>query len=82
MRTLFSNQFWCTYMFSGADESSNILLPVFLDFSMGKGEAVTNELDTVEDERQLQRESQTLKSPDILAIKGLAQFERYPAVVA
>lgn len=54
----------------------------FLDFSMGKGEAVTNELDTVEDERQLQRESQTLKSPDILAIKGLAQFERFPAVVA
>lgn len=54
----------------------------FLDFSMGKGEAVTNELDTVEDERQLQRESQILKSPDILAIKGLAQFERFPAVVA
>ena len=54
----------------------------FLDFSMGKGEAVTNELDTVDDERQLQRESQTLKSPDILAIKGLAQFERFPAVVA
>lgn len=54
----------------------------FLDFSMGRGEAVTNELDTVEDERQLQRESQTLKSPDILAIKGLAQFERFPAVVA
>lgn len=54
----------------------------FLDFSMGKGEAVTNELETVEDERQLQRESQTLKSPDILAIKGLAQFERFPAVVA
>ena len=49
---------------------------------MGRGEAVTNELDTVEDERQLQRESQTLKSPDILAIKGLAQFERFPAVVA
>lgn len=54
----------------------------FLDFSMGRGEAVTNELDTVEDEQQLQRESQTLKSPDILAIKGLAQFERFPAVVA
>ncbi|OGB32897.1 MAG: chromosome segregation protein SMC [Burkholderiales bacterium RIFCSPLOWO2_12_FULL_61_40] len=54
----------------------------FLEFSNGMGEAVTNELDTVADESQLKREQQTLKSPDILAIKGLAQFERFPAVVA
>ena len=54
----------------------------FLDFSRGVGEAVTNELDSVDDESQLTREPQTLKSPDILAIKGLAQFERFPAVVA
>ena len=54
----------------------------FLDFAKGSGEAVTNELDKVEDESQLLREHQTLKSPDILAIKGLAQFERFPAVVA
>jgi predicted ATPase len=54
----------------------------FLDFSRGAGEAVTNELDSVTDEKQLRREQQTLKSPDILAIKGLAQFERFPAVVA
>lgn len=54
----------------------------FLEFSNGTGEAVTNELDTVNDESQLKREQQTLKSPDILAIKGLAQFERFPAVVA
>lgn len=54
----------------------------FLDFSNGVGEAVTNELDSVTDESQLKREQQTLKSPDILAIKGLAQFERFPAVVA
>lgn len=54
----------------------------FLEFSNGNGEAVTNELDTVNDESQLKREQQTLKSPDILAIKGLAQFERFPAVVA
>lgn len=53
----------------------------FLDFSRGKGHAVTNELDSVADETQLQREEQTLKSPDILAIKGLAQFERFPAAV-
>lgn len=54
----------------------------FLDFNHGVGEAVTNELEAVSDETQLQREQQTLKSPDILAIKGLAQFERFPAVVA
>jgi predicted ATPase len=54
----------------------------FLDFSNGVGEAVINELDSVADEKDLQREQQTLKSPDILAIKGLAQFERFPAVVA
>ena len=54
----------------------------FLDFSRGNGEAVTNELESVSDERELKREQQTLKSADILAIKGLAQFERFPAVVA
>lgn len=53
----------------------------FLDFKSGTGEAVTNELDSVTDESLLQRETQTLKSPDILAIKGLAQFERFPAAV-
>jgi len=54
----------------------------FIDFSRGTGQAVTNEMDTVADETQLQREEQTLKGPDILAIKGLAQFERFPAAVA
>ena len=53
----------------------------FLDFAYGSGDAVTNELDSVADESLLTRENQTLKSPDILAIKGLAQFERFPAVV-
>jgi predicted ATPase len=53
----------------------------FLDFAYGTGEAVTNELDSVVDESALTRETQTLKRPDILAIKGLAQFERFPAVV-
>lgn len=54
----------------------------FLDFTRGKGFAVTNELDEVNDVKDLKREKQTLKSPDILATKGLAQFERFPAVVA
>nr|VFJ87816.1 MAG: Predicted ATPase [Candidatus Kentron sp. LFY] len=56
----------------------------FLEFSRGKGKAVTNEsdLDKITDVTNLDREDQVLKSPDILAIKGLAQFERFPAVVA
>jgi len=54
----------------------------FLDFSKGRGTAVTNELETVKDVKELNREEQPLKSTDILAIKGLAQFERFPAVMA
>ncbi|MEZ4607317.1 MAG: AAA family ATPase [Deinococcales bacterium] len=55
----------------------------FLDFSRGEGKAVINELEKdVSDDSQLKRESQTLKSPDILAIKALAQFERFPAAVS
>ena len=54
----------------------------FLDFQHGKGYAVTNEADEVKDVTQLDRDEQSLKSPDLLAIKGLAQFERFPAVVA
>lgn len=54
----------------------------FLNFSEGHGYAVTNEAMNVKDEAQLERDEQSLKSPDLLAIKGLAQFERFPAVVA
>lgn len=54
----------------------------FLDFTRGKGTAVTNELDSVTDINELDREEQTLKSHDILAVKGLAQFARFPAVMA
>ncbi|MCB9497645.1 MAG: AAA family ATPase [Fibrobacteria bacterium] len=54
----------------------------FLDFSRGEGLAVTNEMAKVQDDSQLTREKQTLKSSDILAIKGLAQFEKFPAVKA
>ena len=54
----------------------------FLDFKMGKGDAVINELDSVKVESELERETQQLKSSDILAIKGLAQFDRFPAAVA
>jgi len=54
----------------------------FLDFADGKGNAVTNELENVTDVTKLTREEQNLKANDILAVKGLAQFERFPAVVA
>ncbi len=54
----------------------------FLDFANGIGRAVTNELENVQDESELDREEQSLKSADILAIKGLAQFKKFPAVVA
>ena len=54
----------------------------FLSFSRGQGEAVTNEWETVTDETRLNREEQKLKSPDILAIKALAQFEKFPATKA
>jgi predicted ATPase len=53
----------------------------FLSFEKGHGLAVTNEMDQVTDETQLNREEQTLRSPDILAVKGLAQFARFPAVM-
>lgn len=54
----------------------------FLDFKKGEGEAVTNEPDAVKVREELHREAQTLKSPDILAVKGLAQFKKFPAVMA
>lgn len=53
----------------------------FLDFAHGEGTAVTNEVDKVDDVRKLNREQQKLRSADILAVKGLAQFERFPAVM-
>lgn len=54
----------------------------FLDFKCGKGYAVTNEAEEIDNVSKLDRDEQELKSPDLLAIKGLAQFERFPAVVA
>ncbi len=54
----------------------------FLDFKNGEGKAVTNEPDLVKDENDLKREDQVLKSPDTLAVKGLAQFKKFPAAMA
>lgn len=54
----------------------------FLNFSNGKGYAITNE-DEFEESKQAfkeMREEQTLDSPDILAIKGLGQFQKFKAI--
>ncbi|MDR1888277.1 MAG: AAA family ATPase [Zoogloeaceae bacterium] len=53
----------------------------FLDFSKGSGYAITNEEDFSKKEEALTRESQNL-DPDILAIKGIGQFERFKAAKA
>lgn len=54
----------------------------FLNFSNGSGSAVDNELDNVKKDSDLNRINHTLKSKNILAIKGLSQFKQFPAVVA
>ncbi|MDO5103554.1 MAG: AAA family ATPase [Lautropia sp.] len=54
----------------------------FLDFSRGQGYAITNEEDFSKPDEHLDREEQELDSPDILAIKGLGQFERFKAASA
>jgi predicted ATPase len=53
----------------------------YLEFNKGRGwihESVKDP-DNEGNESSLEREEQVLKSPDILAIKGLAQFEKFPA---
>lgn len=56
---------------------------IFLKFENGKGYAVTNELtQDVASESDLTRDDQTLKSPDLLAIKALAQFQKFPVIVS
>ncbi len=52
----------------------------FLDFQRGRGQAVMNEEDYGKPGVEEKREEQTLESPDILAIKGLGQFERYAVI--
>ena len=54
----------------------------FLNFSKGSGFAISNEEDFAKPDEELQREQQQLESPDILAIKGLGQFQRFKAANA
>lgn len=53
----------------------------FLDFSRGKGTAIINEEDYDGLKHiEMQREEQKLDAPDILAIKGLGQFQKFKIV--
>lgn len=54
----------------------------FLDFHKGSGFAIRNEEDFAKPDEELEREEQQLESPDILAIKGLGQFQRFKAASA
>ena len=54
----------------------------FLDFTRGAGFAITNEADYGNPDADMQREEQQLESADILAIKGLGQFQKFKVVSA
>lgn len=53
----------------------------FIDFSRGKGAAVSNEEDFSKPDTQLTREEQSV-DPDVLAISSLGQLERFRAAKA
>ena len=52
----------------------------FLDFKNGVGVAIVEENTTATKENEAEREEQTLDSPDILALKGLGQFQKFKTV--
>lgn len=52
----------------------------FLDFHNGEGYAIENEDDYGKEGVEATRINQKVTSPDILAIKGLGQFERFKAI--
>lgn len=54
----------------------------FLDFSEGEGYAIVNEENFDKADEELSRENQKLNTPDILAVKGLGQFDRFKAANA
>jgi len=54
----------------------------FLDFRGGKGYAISNEEDFNKKDEELTKDEQRLESPNILAIKGLGQFQRFRAASA
>ena len=52
----------------------------FVDFSKGKGQAITNEWAYGEEGAIEERQDYALKDASILAIKGLGQFQEFPVV--
>lgn len=54
----------------------------FLDFKNGTGNAITNEEEYGNEGVEAIRVNQKVTSPDILAIKGLGQFEQFRAISA
>lgn len=52
----------------------------FLDFKEGVGEAITNENEYGQTGVEAERIVQKVTNPDILAIKGLGQFEQFKAI--
>jgi len=54
----------------------------FLDSRLGEGYAVTNEEDFHKTDEELDRETQKLDAENVLAIKGLGQFQKFKAASA
>jgi predicted ATPase len=52
----------------------------FIDFAKGEGSAIINEEEYTDQSAADKRENQKLSSPDILAIKGLGQFEKFKTI--
>ncbi len=65
--------------YSGSAEYSSFWL---LDFNNGAGKALANEKEYYLEGQKAEYEYQKMTSPDILAIKGLGQFERFKAISA
>ncbi|MDR1933861.1 MAG: AAA family ATPase [Spirochaetales bacterium] len=54
----------------------------FLDYKEGRGYAISNEEDFAKTDEELDRKDQPLESADILAVKGLGQFQQFKAANA
>jgi len=50
----------------------------FIDIQAGKGATINNEEDFDKEDRELEREVQTMESPDTLAIVARHLFDRHP----
>jgi len=55
---------------------------VFIQFFRGQGQAATNEWQVLKNGASVKMDRLNLKSPDILAIKALGQFDKFPSAKA